>query len=297
MWPVKMAVLVLSAAALLGVIFTLVAGKDPGFLIGLFVTVGAAIATLGVRRGGVYLFFPLPALATFVAAVLTGKVHDSQLASSATGTAVGFLQWIAGVFYPMCAATIVVLLIGGARWLLARQLVTGQFTMSGGRPRPGERPVPGDRPVPSARRPASDPWSAADPAAERGPRPGQDRQRQDRQGRDRPRPGGAPWLGQNGARSARPAQPKRPDRDPWGDPRPPADRNQPGPGPRQDPRAGRPAGPPGQGSPGGPGGAGGAGGQGGQAQPRPPRPQPRDPRDARNQRPQSRPRRDPWSDR
>jgi Domain of unknown function (DUF6542) len=270
-----MAVLVLSAAALLGVIFTLVAGKDPGFLIGVFVTIGAAIATLGVRRGGVYLFFPLPALAAFVAAVLTGKVHDSQLASSATGTAVGFLQWIAGVFYPMCAATIVVLLIGGARWLLARQLVTGQFTMSGGRPGPGERPAPGRR-GPAA----SDPWSAVDPAAQRGPRPGADRPRP-----DRPRPRSAPWLGQNGARSARTAQPQRPDRDPWGDPRPPADRNQPGPRPRPDPRDGRPAGPGGPANP---------------TQPRPPRPQPRDPRnqrDARPQRPQPRPPRDGWNDR
>jgi len=282
-----MAVLVLSAAALLGVIFTLVAGKDPGFLIGLFVTIGAAIATLGVRRGGVYLFFPLPALATFVAAVLTGKVHDAQLASSATGTAVGFLQWIAGVFYPMCAATIVVLLIGGARWLLARQLVTGQFTMSGGRPGPGERSVP------SARRPvASDSWSDADAAGERGPRPGPDRQRPDRQGQDRQgqgprRPGSAPWLGQNGARSARTAQPQRPDRDPWGDPRAPTDRNPPGMTPRPGPDT-RGTRPPGSAS------------QGGQGQPRPPRPQPRDqrdPRDGRPQRPQPRPPRDPRGDR
>jgi hypothetical protein len=253
--PVKVAVLVLAIATVLGIVFTLVAGHDPGFLIGLFITIGAAIATLGVRRGGVYLFFPLPALAAFVAAVLTGKIHDSQLASSTAGTAAGFLQWIAGVFYPMCAATIVVLLVGGARWLLSRQLVSGQFTMSAGRPGFGARPSPG-----GGRPGTDDSWSDADMIANRPDRPGQ----------DRPRPDRAPWLGQNGARSARP---QRPDRDPWGDPRPAADRNQPGAPPRPGPdtRGGRPAGP---------------------GQPR--RPQPRDPRDPRPPRPQPRQPRDPW---
>ena len=268
--PVKVAVLVLAIATALGVIFTLVAGHDPGFLIGFFITIGAAVATLGVRRGGVYLFFPLPALAAFVAAVLTGKIHDSQLASSTAGTAAGFLQWIAGVFYPMCAATIVVLLVGGARWLLSRQLVSGQFTMSAGRPGFGARPAAGGR-----RAATDDPWADADPSASGGLRAAPDRPAPDRPAKDRPRPDRAPWLGQNGARSARTARPERPDRDPWGDPRPAADRNQPGaparPGP--DSRGARPAGP---------------------AQPRPPRPQPRDPRDPRGQRPQPRQPRDPW---
>jgi hypothetical protein len=266
--PVKGAVLVLVVATALGVVFTLVAGRDPGFLIGLFITVGAAVATLGVRRGGVYLFFPLPALAAFVAAVLTGKIHDSQLASSTAGTAAGFLQWIAGVFYPMCAATIVVLLVAGARWLLSRQLVTGQFTMSADRPGPRARPAPGGR------RPAtSDPWGDQDLSASPVSRPAKDRPRRDN----------VPWLGQNGARSARTARPD-PERDPWGDPRSPADRNQPGAPPRAAPdtRGARPAPP------------------GGPAQPRPPRPprpqprDPRDPRDARTRRPQPRQPRDPW---
>jgi len=268
--PVKVAVLVLAIATALGIVFTLAAGHDPGFLIGLFITIGAAIATLGVRRGGVYLFFPLPALAAFVAAVLTGKIHDSQLASSTAGTAAGFLQWIAGVFYPMCAATIVVLLVGGARWLLSRQLVSGQFTMSAGRPGSVARPRPG----------SDDPWAGADVVANRPDRPTPDRPAE-----DRPRPDRAPWLGQNGARTARTARPQRPDRDPWGDPRPAADRNQPGapprpgPGPGPDTRGGRP---------------------GGAAQPRPSRPQPRDPRDPRDPREQRPPRpqprqpRDPW---
>ena len=274
--PLKAAVLALAAATLLGVVFTLMAGKEPGFLLGLFITIGAAVATLGVRRGGVYLFFPLPALFAFVGAVLIGEVHDRQLTSSTAGTAAGFLQWIAGIFYPMCAATIVVLLIGGARWLLARQFVSGQFPMSAGRFGPEARPA-GGRPA------TGDPWGdPASPAAGRAPRPGQER-----------RPGNAPWLGEDGARSARTARDRRPDRDPWGDPRldgrGPMDRNQPGPSPSPRPdargaQAPRPAG----------------------GQPRPPtapRPQsrdqgdPRDPRDARPPRPRPRQPRDPWDDR
>lgn len=267
-WPVKVAFIVLIAATLLGVVFTLVAGKEPGFLIGLFITIGGAIAALGVRRGGVYLFFPLPALSAFVAAVLTGEIHDRQLASSTAGTAAGFTQWLAGVFYPMCVATIVVLLVGAFRWLLARQLVSGQFAMSAGRPSPGSRPAPGGR------RPATDdPWSDQDPSANGATRVLGDRSQQDRPAPGPAGPGRTPWLGPDGARSARPARDQRPDRDAWGDPRPGTDRNQPGAPsrPRPDGRAARPPGP---------------------GQPRPQ--QPRDPRDPRPQRPQPRQPRDPW---
>jgi hypothetical protein len=189
------AVLALVAATLIGIVATLVAGKEPGFLLSLFIIVGAVVATLGVRPGAVYLFFPLPAFAFFAGAVITGKIHDRSLASSTLGEAAGFTQWIAGIFIPMCAATILVLLIGGARWLLSRQLVGGQFPMSADRPETSRGPRP---------RPDVDPW--AEPKTARN-RPGQ-------------RPGSAPWPGPDGARPARPA---RDDRDPWNDPRPSAD--------------------------------------------------------------------------
>jgi hypothetical protein len=258
--PVKVAVLVLAAATLLGVIFTVLAGDDPGFVLGLLIILGTIVATLGVRRGGVYLFFPLPALFAFVAAVLVGEIHDRQLTSSTAGTAAGFLQWIAGIFYPMCVATIVALLIAGGRWLLARQLVSGQFPMSAGRSAPGAARTGPDRSA------GTDPWSDSAQGADRAapPRPGQNR---------------APWLGQNGASSARTARPQRPDRDAWGDPRGGADRNQPGGTPRPRPDA-RGAGP-------------------GQPRPPRPQPRDqRDPRDPRPPRPQPpRPPRDPWDNR
>ncbi len=54
--------LVLIAATVLGIVGTLVAGREPGPLLSLFIIVGAVVATLAVRPGAVYLFFPLPAV-------------------------------------------------------------------------------------------------------------------------------------------------------------------------------------------------------------------------------------------
>jgi hypothetical protein len=230
------AMLALAAGTLIGIVVTLIARSEPGFLLGLFITVGAVVATLGVRRGAVYLFFPLPAFAFFVAAVITGKVHDSSISSSTTGLLATFLQWIADIFFPMCAATILVVLIGGARWLLSRQVVGGQFPMSADRPANPGSPRPRAAPNGSGQR-----------------------------------PGSAPWLGPDGARSARPARDPRDDRDPWNDPRPAADRRPPT---RSDPPAApppsfrpRPANP----------------AQPGDRRPRPPAPQ-RPPRDTWDQR-------------
>ena len=142
----RTAVLVLFAGTLLGVIFTLAVGQEPGGLLGFFIIVGTIAAALGIRRGKVYLLFPAPALAFFLAAIVTGKVHDAKLGSSTAGLGAGFTQWIAGIFFPAVVATIVVLLVGGGRWLLGRQLVTGGSPQYAGRPAPGKgRPAPRDR--------------------------------------------------------------------------------------------------------------------------------------------------------
>ena len=98
----------------------------------------------------------------------------------------------------MCAATIFVLLVGGIRWLLGRQLVGGQFPMSGNRPAaPGAAAASAPGP-----RTDVDPWS--DPSAgdarptpmPRGPRTSPGRGRATT-------PGGA----RAPARGARPARP------------------------------------------------------------------------------------------
>jgi hypothetical protein len=199
----RTAMLVLFAFTVVGIIFTLIAGQEPGGLLGFFIVVGTIAAALGIRRGKVYLLFPAPALAFFVAAIITGKVHDAKLGSSTAGLGAGFTQWVAGMFFPAVVATIIVLLLGGGRWLLGRQLITGQSTLAAGRRAPGNA-----RPVPRDRRPAVDSWADEDPFArsgKTGPTP--------RQGTG-PRPGPA-----NGARPPRPPRDQRADRDQWGDPR------------------------------------------------------------------------------
>ena len=238
------ALLAMAAGTLLGIAITLAAGSEPGFLLGLFITLGAVVGALGVRRGAVYLFFPLPPFAFFVGAVITGKVHDSSLTSSTAGLVVsGLLPWIADIFFPMCVATILVLLIGGARWLLSRQLVGGQFgggQFGGGQFGGGQFPMSADRSVsPRSPRPRSapgsrpdvDPWATPNTRVRR--EPAEDPRTADpRTARDRPgqRPDGTPRPGPDGARPARPARPDRDprdDRDPWGDPRAAADRRPP----------------------------------------------------------------------
>ncbi|MGH3212705.1 MAG: DUF6542 domain-containing protein [Trebonia sp.] len=222
--PTWTATLLLVAGTVLGIVVTLVAGQEPGGLLGFFIIVGAIAAALCIRRGKVYLLFPAPALAFFVAAIVTGKVHDAKLGSSTAGLGAGFTQWVAGIFFPAVVGTIIVVLIGGGRWLLGRQLISGQSPLTAGRPAPG-RP----RPAPRDRRPGIDSWTDDapfdNPAArtpQTGPTP--------RQGTG-PRPGNAP----NGARPPRPPRDPRAGRDPWGDPRLPADRTQPPANPRPRP--------------------------------------------------------------
>ena len=122
----RTALLVLAGSALLGTFVTLAAGQEPGDLLGFFVIAGTIAAALGIRRGRIYLLLPGPVLSFFVAAVVTGKVHDANLGSSSAAFAVGFAQWAAGVFLPAEVATVAVLLVAGGRWLLGRQFANGQ---------------------------------------------------------------------------------------------------------------------------------------------------------------------------
>ena len=263
------AALVLIGATVAGVAVTVIARKEPGDLLGSFIIVGSLAAVLGVRRGAVHLFFPMPALAFFVAAVATGIVHDRQLASSTAGLGASFAQWVAGIFWPAVVATILVLLVGGGRWLLKRPLVTGGSSLPAGRPVP-----PGNARTSRGFRRPVDSW-AADPAMDggaprsrtgptprqgtgptpqqgTGPTPRQGTGPTPRQGTGptpqqgtgpTPRQGGGSWRGPvNGSRPGRAPRDPRTDRDPWGDPRLPPDRSQPtGPRPQAD---GRPASPP-----------------------------------------------------
>jgi hypothetical protein len=148
------ATLVLIGATIAGVVVTVAARMEPGNLLGVFVIAGSLAAVLGVRRGAAHLFFPMPALAFFVAAVAAGIVHDRQLASSTAGLGAGFTQWVAGIFWPAVVATGLVLLAGGGRWLLKRPLLTGQSPLPTGRPA-----APGGSRGPQGFRRPVDPWA------------------------------------------------------------------------------------------------------------------------------------------
>jgi prepilin signal peptidase PulO-like enzyme (type II secretory pathway) len=162
--PTRFAVSIMVGFALLGVIGTVVTGREPGFLLGLCVTVGSVIAALTIRRRKMHVLIPLPALLLFLGAVLTGAYHDRAVDTSTTTLGVNFLQWLAQVFFAMGAATILVLVIAGARWLLSRQLVSGQFPMSGNtRAAPGTRPGGGAGPGRGPRDPRGGaPWASGD---------------------------------------------------------------------------------------------------------------------------------------
>ena len=250
--PTRMAVYILLAAALLGVVGTLLTGSEPGSLLNYLIIIGSIVAALGIRRRALYLLIPLPALTLFICAVLTGAVKDSNIDTSRTELGVSFLQWIAGVFFAMSAATILVLVIGAGRWLLSRQLVAGQFGMSvagaQGGTGPRATPAPGQRAGrdrrPQDRDPWASPWGERDdpagqqanrqgdargpwedrrqpPAAPAGDRPVPSFQPNDRgQPGTRPQPGGQPAdRGQPSDRS-QPGErrpPRKPDPgDPWG---------------------------------------------------------------------------------
>jgi hypothetical protein len=237
-------VLVLTGASLIGIATTLIAGQRPGVLLGIFITAGSLAAVLGIRRASAYLLFPLPVIAFFFGALITGIVHDSQLASTTAGFGTSFLQWVSGVFVPMVVATIVVVVIGGGRWLFGSQLITRRSPQSsGGRnvgPGPGPRtgetgPGPragGTGPGPRAGGTGPVPrMGGTGPAPRMGstgpvPRPGA--------AGPVPRPDNTPRPGRGG----RPGRDPRTDRDPWGDPRLPPTGGQPAADPRQ-----RPAGP------------------------------------------------------
>jgi Domain of unknown function (DUF6542) len=221
----RSAVLVFTAGALLGIIFTLAVGQEPGGLLGFFIVVGTIVAALGINRGKVYLLFPAPALAFFVAAIVTGKVHDAKLGSSTGALGAGFTQWVAGIFFPAVVATIIALLLGGGRWLLGKQLVTGQSSLTAGRPAPGK-----SRPAPRDRQADVDSWADENPFDGSPPRPAK--------AGPAPRQNRPAWMGAPGggdltadSRPPRPSRDQRGDRDPWGDPRLPGARGQ-GSGPR-----------------------------------------------------------------
>ncbi|HWG00885.1 MAG TPA: hypothetical protein VG164_03420 [Trebonia sp.] len=227
--------------ALLGAVGTLIAGREPGFLLGFAIIVGTIITALGIKRPASYVIIPLPALTYLVLATLTGAVHDSGIDTSKEAIGLSFLQWIGGGFFAISVATIAVLLIFGARLIASRQFVSGQFAMSARRPpagrfprapmttgsrldqsqRPRESRAPWEKAEPwdpLAPRDKRDPWKDRDPR-DRGPRDnrdsktGRDERRDERDSRGEP--GRRDPRAPRDRREGREGRDPRDGRDPW----------------------------------------------------------------------------------
>jgi hypothetical protein len=96
-----------------------IAGSEPGWLLGLFVIIATAVGTSAVRRTVAYLTIPVPALAYFVVAVIAGLIHDRGVDTSRAILFVNAVQWSAGGFLWMFLATVIAIAIAVGRWLMS----------------------------------------------------------------------------------------------------------------------------------------------------------------------------------
>jgi len=87
---------------------------DPGDLLGLFLIAGTLAAGLGVRADALHLIIPVPTLVYLAAGLIAGLIHDRAADTSHTALLVHALQWIAGGFLAITAATLLAvgLLVG-----------------------------------------------------------------------------------------------------------------------------------------------------------------------------------------
>jgi len=173
-WSVRRAVLVLLGFALASLIATIVIGHEPGYLIGLFLVVGSAIAALGARRAA-HRLIPVPALSYLVTTTVAGTVHDQHNLTDTKEFLTSFLTWIGSAFFALVWATvsiIVIAIVGGViRW---RRGASPPGAAGARAPRPAEVQRPGQGPgrgapggtsrVPRPPRGGRAPWQASEDA-------------------------------------------------------------------------------------------------------------------------------------
>jgi Domain of unknown function (DUF6542) len=107
------------AGTVLGALITLISGSEPGWVLGLLLIISTAIGGLLVARRTTYLLIPVPAVAYTVAAFVTGYIHDRPIDTTRAELAASAVQWIAGGFFAMTAATLLAIAIVVGRWLFA----------------------------------------------------------------------------------------------------------------------------------------------------------------------------------
>jgi hypothetical protein len=166
-------VAILAASTALGASATMLTGREPGSILGIFVIIGTVAAAVAVRPQAGRLIIPVPALSYLVAAMVTGVIYDHSADASKTALAIDAAQWIANGFFAMVLATVLAIVLVTARWLLWRRQRPGSpaTRASAGPPAKQERPAPLPQPV------VDDYWNQAPYGNQEsrgsGPRPGQ----------------------------------------------------------------------------------------------------------------------------
>ncbi len=103
-----------AGGAAAGLLVTLLAGRGPGALLGIFLLAGTAAGVAAVRSRAAYLLIPVPPLAYVVAATLAGLVHDRAADTSSTALAISAARWTASGFLAMTAATLLAIVAAAA---------------------------------------------------------------------------------------------------------------------------------------------------------------------------------------
>lgn len=116
-FPGRYGVLIITAGAAVGAFATMLAGTEPGTVLGVVLIAGALAGAFAVHPRAAYRLVPVPAIAGFAAALLAGVVHDRAADSSRTVLAVNALGWMAGGFAAMAAATVATFVIVVARYV------------------------------------------------------------------------------------------------------------------------------------------------------------------------------------
>lgn len=133
-------IFIILAAALVGIIATLLAKQEPGDILGALILLGTIAAGFGMHYRSAYLVIPAPALLYVVAALATGYIHDRSGDSSHAVLAIHAAEWVGAGFLWMSAGTIAAIVIAGGRWLWVSRstlLNRGAPVAGGPRPAPG----------------------------------------------------------------------------------------------------------------------------------------------------------------
>jgi len=114
-------VAIVAASTALGASATMLTGKEPGSILGVFVIIGTLAAAVAVRPQAGRVILPVPALAYLVAAMVTGVIYDHSADVSKTALAINAAQWIANGFFAMLLATVLAVALVTVRWIFWRR--------------------------------------------------------------------------------------------------------------------------------------------------------------------------------